>query len=611
MCGFVGYLTRSGDPGPFAERLPQALGLLAHRGPDDSSLHFTPDRRTGLAHARLAVIDETGGAQPMEDPETGAVVVTNGEIYNFREMNEQHEARGRPPRTRSDTEALLTGYALDGLGVLPRLRGMFAFAIWDPAAERLVLARDRLGQKPLVYALLPGGGIAFASEIPALIQLLGGTPEPDREALSLYLSFGFIPAPYTAYRGIRKLQAAHLLLSGATHPEVWWRRPPPNPTPPNSSETVAAVRERLESAVRARLVSDVPIGAFLSGGLDSGTVVALMAAAADRPVRTFTLRQPQEEYDESDLAREVSERYGTEHTEITIDPPDVEEIPGILSKWGEPFGDSSALAQALISKAARPHVTVALTGDGGDEVFGGYDRFSILSKVTGVRGNLLASLKPVLIGRYRRAGEIAAMPPWRRYYEFYEVFNGGARRALLSPPFHSETGELPARFLHDLYLSFHGDELDRMLATDSSVWLPDDLNPKVDIASMAVALECRSPMQDHDLVETCARLPASRHVRGDRRKILLREVAKDLLPESVLGAEKRGFAAPVEHWFTGDLAGFLESKLTGPALADLGILRPEAIEETVASLTTGSRTGRPRIRTFVLLSLALWAEGLR
>jgi asparagine synthase (glutamine-hydrolysing) len=255
-------------------------------------------------------------------------------------------------------------------------------------------------------------------------------------------------------------------------------------------------------------------------------------------------------------------------------------------------------------------VTVALTGDGGDELFGGYDRHSILGRIRGLKASLLASLKPVLTGRWRRAAEIAAMPPWRRYYEFYEIFNGGLRRELLTPSFLSEAGELPARFLHDLYLSFHGGELDRMLATDSTTWLADDLNPKVDIASMAVALECRSPLEDHKLVELCARLPASRHVAGNRRKRVLREVAKDLLPASVLGAEKRGFAAPVEHWFTGDLSGFLESKLRGPGLRKLGIFKPGTVEEVVTSLTAGSRTGRPRIRTFVLLSLAIWAESL-
>jgi len=610
MCGFAGYLTRSGDPEALAERLPRAVRALAHRGPDDEGIHLSEDRRLGLGHARLVVIDKEGGAQPMTDPETGVVVVANGEIYNFREMGEEHEARGRKPVTRSDTEALATGFALDGTDVLKRLRGMFAFAAWDPRTDRIVLARDRLGQKPVVYAHLPGGGIVFASEIPALLLLLGETPEPDREALSIYLSFGYVPAPFTAYRGVRKLPAAHFLVAGREHPEAYWHRPSPDGTFKDRGEAVAAIRAGIEDAVRARLVSDVPIGAFLSGGLDSGAVVAEMAASLPVPVRTFTVRQPQAEYDESHLAREVAERYGTEHEEIAIDPPEVEEIPSILGRFGEPFGDSSALAQALIARAARPHVTVALTGDGGDEAFGGYDRYSILGRLAGPAGKVLATLQPLLLGRWRRAGRIAAMPPWRRYYEFYEIFDGAARGDLLLSRAFRSHGEAPPRFLHDVYHSFPGSELDRMLGTDGTTWLPDDLNPKVDIASMAVALECRSPLEDHLLVETCARIPAAWQVRGRRRKVLLRAAVADRLPRSVLTAPKRGFAAPVEHWFRGDLAGFLESKLRGRALASLHLVKPEAVERVIASLSTGSKTGRPRIRAFVLLALALWAETL-
>ncbi|MEN8150964.1 MAG: asparagine synthase (glutamine-hydrolyzing) [Planctomycetota bacterium] len=610
MCGFAGYLSRAGDPAPFAERLPRAVRALGHRGPDDQGIFTSKDRHVGLGHARLNVIDPEGGAQPMTDPETGVVVVANGEIYNFRELGEEHEARGRPPRTRSDTEALLTALALDGTKALSRLRGMFAFAAYDPRADRVVIARDRMGQKPVVYAHLPGGGIAFASEFDALLTLLGETPEPDSEALSLYLSFGYVPAPYSAFRGLRKLPAAHFIVAGREHPEAWWRRPAPDPAFADDRAAAEAIREAIADAVRARLVADVPIGAFLSGGLDSGIVVAEMAEALATPVRTFTVRQPQPEYDESDLARSVAERYGTEHEEIVIEPPDVEEIPRILGRWGEPFGDSSALAQALISRAARPHVTVALTGDGGDEAFGGYDRFSILDRIGGPGGRMLAALRPLLFGRLRRAGRIAAMPPWRRYYEFYEIFNGGARDDLLTPHAAAKHGEASARFLFDLYTSFPGGETDRMLATDAATWLPDDLNPKVDIASMAVALECRSPLQDHLLVETCAKVPAGRHVRGNGRKRLLLKAIGDRLPAPVLAAKKCGFAAPVEHWFRGDLAGFLSSKLEGDALRSLGLVRPEAVKETVAGLTTGSRTGRPRIRTFVLLALALWAESV-
>ena len=288
-----------------------------------------------------------------------------------------------------------------------------------------------------------------------------------------------------------------------------------------------------------------------------------------------------------------------------------EEIADLLARFGEPFGDSSALAQALVSRAAREHVTGALTGDGGDEAFGGYDRFDILSRIDRVPGLAARALRPFTRGPRRRALDLKLMDPWRRYYEFYEAFNGGAREALLTPRFLKAHGDASAIFLRDLYSSFPGRETDRMLATDSATWLPDDLNVKVDITSMAVALECRSPLQDHRLVETAARIPADRHVRGGRRKILLRRAVQDLLPPEVLTAGKRGFSAPVEHWFRGDLAGFLTSKLKSPALRALDLVTDDGIARVIRGLTEGLPTGRPRIQAFFLLSLALWAEGLR
>jgi len=609
LCGIAGYCVPEGSSAPAEEALERALSLLAHRGPDARAIWLSPDRRVGFAHARLSVIDPEGGLQPMVDPETGAVVVLNGEIYNFRDLFAEQRAEGRPPRTRSDTEALLTAYARHGRRAVPKLRGMFALAAHDPRTGEVLLARDRMGQKPLYLTDLPGGGVAFASEARALLSFVGRAPEPDEEALSIYLSFGYVPAPRTAWRGIRKLPAAHLLVVGEREPARYWSRPAPEFPGPDPREAAEIVRAAVRDAVRARLVADVPVGAFLSGGLDSATVVSFMAEAG--PVRTFTVGTPHAEYDESAVAREVAERFGTEHEEIRIDPPEVEEIPELLARWGEPFGDSSALAVALVSRAARKEVTVALTGDGGDEAFGGYDRFGILSMLDRVPRVAARCLFPVFPGRARRALRIAAMPPWRRYYGFYESFNGGLRERILDPGFAARAGTAPADFLRGLYSSFPGDELDRMLATDAATWLPDDLNPKVDVASMAVALECRSPLQDHLLVEACARLPASLHVRGRVKKAVLRDAMRGRLPSSVFRGGKKGFAAPVEHWFRGDLEGFLLAKLRGPALRDLGVVRPEGVEEVIAGLSGGARSGRPRIQVFILLALALWAEGLR
>jgi len=603
MCGFAGYQVPEGVSAPGEEALSRALVKLRHRGPDGEGVWFSPDRCVGLAHARLAVIDPEGGAQPMVDPPTGAVVALNGEIYNFEELAAEFASAGRPQRTRSDTEALLTGYALHGSSILKRLRGMFAFAAYRPIEGRVLLARDRLGQKPLFHAPLPGGGLAFASET-------GQAVEPDDHALSLFLSLGYFPAPLTAYLGVRKLPAGHQLAFGEEQPTRWWRRPAPGPKPKDTVEAAGILRERIREAVRVRLIADVPVGAFLSGGIDSATVVAFMAEQSSGPVRTFTVSSPHPEYDESATALQVAERFGTDHHQIRITPPEVEEIPGFLSRFGEPFGDSSVLATALVSRAAREHVTVALTGDGGDEAFGGYDRFSILGRLDRVPRAAARVFFPAFGGRPRRALELAAMEPWRRYYEFYESFNGGTRDRLLSPRLAARHLDSTADWLQDLYRGFPGRELDRMLAVDQATWLPDDLNHKVDMASMAVALECRSPLQDHLLVESCAALPASLHVRGRTRKAMLRAAVGDLLPESVLCGRKMGFAAPVEHWFKGDLEGFLGSKLKSPALRDLDLVRPEAVEAVIRSLHTGTRTGKPRIQVFILLALAVWAEQL-
>ncbi len=607
MCGIAGYQVPEGVSIPGEMALLRALDRLRHRGPDGEGTWHSPDRRVGLAHARLAVIDLEGGAQPMVDPETGAVVVANAEIYNFRDLAAEFADAGRPPRTKSDTEALLAGFTRTGAAILPRLRGMFAFAAWRPEEGKLLLARDRMGQKPLFYTRLSGGGMAFASELPALLALTGQVIEPDDHALSLYLSLGYFPAPFTAYRGVRKLAAGHRLEFGAEAPVRWWRRPEPDG---GQSFTAPELRDLIRDAVRARLVSDVPVGAFLSGGLDSATVVAFMAEASPEPVRTFTVESPHPEYDESEVAAEVAERFGTVHERIRIEPPEVEEIPEFLSRFGEPFGDSSVLATALVSRAAREHVTVALTGDGGDEAFGGYDRTSILGRLDRIPRAAARLLSHTLVGRPRRALDLAGMAPYRRYYEFYESFNGGARDELLSPRLASLHLDSTEHWLRDLYQSFPGTELDRMLAVDQATWLPDDLNHKVDMASMAVALECRSPLQDHRLAEACARCPGSRHVQGGTRKALLRRAMRDLLPESVLSGKKMGFAAPVEHWFKGDLAGFLGSHLRSAALRDLDLVRPEAVKAVIASLVTGRRTGKPRIQVFILLALAIWAENL-
>ncbi len=611
MCGIVGwYATDSAEgPGPTEEALRRATALLARRGPDGEGIWTSPDGVCGLGHRRLAILDLEGGAQPMASADGRHAISFNGEIFNHADLRAAMEAEGEAFRTRSDTEVLLRLVARRGAAAVNALRGQFAFAAYDARERSLLLARDALGEKPL-FTARSRGRLFFASTLDALMAVGDLPRDPDPEGISLFLSFSYVPAPWTAFRAARKLKAGHLLTAsprGVGAPETWWTLPAPGTFRGSFGDAVDAVRAALRAATARRLLADVPVGIFLSSGIDSAAVAAA-AAEGGAGVRAYTLRHPDPAFDESAGAAAIARHLGLDLEVLDAEPPGPAALREVLSLYGEPFGDSSAAVTSALAKAARARVTVALTGDGGDEVFGGYHRHAYLGLVARLPGGTPAALRALSMGRVRRALDLAALPEARRYYEMYECFNGPARGGLLDPAFAAAHGALPREWLEGLYDGSGGlDPVDRMVRTDLATHLPDFMNVKVDVATMAHGLEARSPFEEREVVELGASLPSEFKVRGFRGKRVLRAAVERSVPASLLPRRKRGFAAPVDEALAGPL-GAEARRLLAPSgpLAALGAVRPEVPPRLLEDHLAGR--ARHRIRLWVLLALASWAE---
>ena len=623
MCGIAGYL------GPSRPPLAAALAALRHRGPDAQGLWEgeLAGEAAGLAHARLAVLDlSPAGRQPMETPDGRLRIVFNGEIYNFQELRRELEAGGATFRTRTDTEVLLEGYRRWGDGFLARLRGMFALAIFDSVRGRALLARDRLGVKPLYYRIADDG-LSFASEAKGILALLPARPGIDLAALRDFLTYLYVPYPRSIFQGLRQLSPGHTLVweRGRTTVERYWRLPPVGPARPRT-EVVRELRALLEETVRLHLLSDVPLGAFLSGGLDSATLVALMARQSGRPVKTFcmTFEPGAGLYDEREYARDVAVRYGTEHTEIPVRPDLAELLPRSVRHFDEPFGNPTALLVHLLSQKTREHVTVALAGDGGDEIFLGYPRYqgAALSELyarlprplrTLAAQELVPRIPESTRGRHtlRRAREFLAgglLPPDERYASWVTYFSEEEQRALLTPDVLRATeGEL--REAHLLQALAPGDArgfVDRCQAVDLATFLPGNLLTYSDRMSMAHALEVRVPYCDHLLVEFMARLPASEKMPRLRTKSLLRDAVADLLPPTVRRRKKLGFNPPLGIWLNGPLRPMLEDILSESRLARRGLFEPAAVRALVEEHQGGRRDRS--LHLWALLNFESWAE---
>jgi len=595
MCGIVGKVNSRNARPIDRELIASMCRALAHRGPDAQGMLV--EGEVGLGIQRLRVIDLVTGDQPVYNEDRTVAVVLNGEIYNYRELADGLRRRGHTLATHGDTEVIAHMYEEYGVDCVGHLHGMFAFAVWDRRRRTLMLARDRVGKKPLFYSLR-NGSLSFASELRALMED-GEIPRRiDSRAVDSFLTYGYVPSPISIFEAVRKLPPAHTLLLRGGEAEVrrYWRLDYSRKVSVDDPrELHEPLRDMIRAATRRRLVADVPVGAFLSGGVDSSAVVAAMAEASRDPVKTFSIGFEHDAFDELPYARQVAERFGTEHHELTVRADDIGIVPRMVRQYGEPFADASAIPCFYLSELTRRHVTVALNGDGGDESFGGYTRYVanrvagrldqlphalrrlIGTRAEGVGGGDPASL-PNKIRRLRRA---LPLSPEDRYRQYVAWFPDGDRRrqytdefsALLETPFTAAVVDAP-------WGNASGDDvLDVMLEVDASTYLPGDLIPKIDIATMAYALEARSPLLDHELMEFAASIPAAFKVRGRQKKWILREALREWLPDEILDRPKQGFTPPVSRWFRGELREHLREVLLDRGCLDRGYFRPDAIRQ--------------------------------
>ncbi len=630
MCGISGFLLpRATLPHVVAEsRLWAMIATLQHRGPDDEGVWS--DCRAGLAHARLSIIDlSPAGHQPMASADHTVWITYNGEVYNFAQIRRELEALGYPFRSRSDTEVIVNGWHAWGPQVFSRLRGMFALAIWDRRSESLVLARDRLGKKPLYYTEC-SDAFLFGSEIKALLAWPGLSRSPDLSAIDTYLTLGYIPAPQTAFAGIRKLPAAHYLVlkrgegGGFVAPEIvrYWRLPDPRAA--RRPRRIADLRQELvahlEEAVRLRLISDVPLGAFLSGGVDSSAVVATMARVGHGTVKTFSIGFVNKEYDETRFARMVAERYATDHEELIVEPDAVAVLPRLVWHYGEPFADPSAIPTYYVSQMARRKVTVALNGDGGDECFLGYNRYRAMRHVARLDGmprwtrmNLqrLLALAPSTaqrrfkIPRIRGVLQAPEELPGRRYAFTIVYFTDHDKAEGYGDAMRDEL-EGSALDLLEPYFA----QADSLVAganwADIHIYLPDDLMVKVDVASMAHGLESRSPLLDHELMEWAAALPEKVKMARGETKALFKSAMEPYLPQELLYRPKMGFGCPVDHWFRKELKQLAHDTLLSRKALQRGLFRPDYVRRLLDEHCNLSRDHHTRL--WALLMLELWFQ---
>ena len=611
MCGICGLYSPSGAPPPAVVDAMRAR--IRHRGPDQGSTDaFGP---CVLGHQRLQVLDPELGYQPVANERGDVIAVFNGELYNFAELRRELAARGHEVRGRGDTPVIPHLYEELGPAFVERLEGMFAIALWDVTEQRLVLARDRLGKKPLVWTRLDDGTLAFASEVKALLAVPGVQREADIAALDAYLALQYVPGERTGFRGIHRLAPASILVADAAGErlERYWH--PKAQVEQLSDELwLERVRDEVDAAVRARLASDVPLGALLSGGIDSAVVVALMASASSEPVRTFTVGFADTRYDERSYARAVAERYATQHEEIVLEPDASATIPRLAEAFDEPLGDEAALPLFLICEAARNEVTVGLVGDGGDESFAGYERYTAAALAEHVPRPVASAgasmLRRLPAGRRERRSpvfraarflEAAAVPRAERYGRLMQVFTLQERSDLWSDSAKAEIGALTSAGF--LLGPPPAEGTTGLQLLDLETYLPGDLLPKSDIASMAHSLELRSPLLDRRVVELGLSLPDSLKQEGRTGKVALRRAFAAELPPEIASRGKTGFGLPLAEWFRGDLQPLARELLLDERSRARGWFRPEAVEHLIADHAAGRADNGHRLWTLTMLEL--------
>jgi asparagine synthase (glutamine-hydrolysing) len=618
MCGIVGQLRPAGRPVDPA--VPDAMCAgLEHRGPDSRGIHREDGVWIGIQ--RLRVIDLHTGDQPIYNEDRSVVVVMNGEIYNYRELRRELRARGHRFGTDGDTEVIVHLYEEHGEDCVRHLHGMFAFALWDRRKQQLLLARDRVGKKPLLYALRDGG-ISFGSEMQALLQDPEIPREVDHEAVDAYLGLGYVPAPMSALRAVRKLPPAHTLVlhAGRVRMQRYWSLDYSRKRDLPVEQWGELIREQLLAATRRRMIADVPLGAFLSGGIDSSAVVAAMAQVSTEPVRTFSIGFDHAGFDELPHARRVADQFGTIHEEFQVRADAIGIVPRIVRHYGDPFADSSAIPSFYLAEMTRRHVTVALNGDGGDESFGGYTRYvsnAMASRLERLPlalrhgiGALGARVPPSgeITSARNKARRLAAglgLDAPARYMRYISWFDAAERASIYTPEFAAGLGAGPGAVISGAWARTSGAHvIDQMLEVDVSTYLVDDLIAKIDIATMAHALEARSPLLDHQMMELAATIPADLKVRGREKKWILREALRSWLPDDLLDRPKQGFSVPLSNWLRTDLRSWAREILLDREAVERGYFRRDAVEGLLQRHAAGADEDADRI--WALAMLELW-----
>ncbi|WP_437185212.1 asparagine synthase (glutamine-hydrolyzing) [Planctomicrobium sp. SH668] len=640
MCGIAGAAWNQSSSAIDRTTLTRMIDAIAHRGPDDSGTLLSQDLSTpkasrtecALGHRRLSIIDLGGGHQPLSNEDGTIWTVFNGEIYNYRELREGLIARNHTFQTNSDTEVIVHLYEEMGAACVEVMRGMFAFAVWDQREGSLLLARDRMGQKPLFYRHADHQFL-FASELKAILQVPGLPRIIDPEAVDLYLTYQYIPHPKTILKGFQKLPPAHTATfkDGELTLRKYWTAPyaesqaTSSASPPMTTSTwKAELRETLTEAVRLRMRSDVPVGAFLSGGVDSTIIAGLMQSLSPHPIHTFSMGFPQPEYDERQFARMAAEHLKTTHHEFVVEPDAARSLSRLIWQYDEPFGDSSAIPTTEVSRCAREIVKVALSGDGGDELFAGYSRYQAVS-LAGRSDRLPAPIKNVLAWKIwqkiptstrqrsfgRRAKRFIAaisQTPEKRYLRWIGIFDQEARNELYQQSFRDQLSHFDSSHLiTDAYAACpNRDFITRTTFVDVQTYLPCDILTKVDIASMTFGLEARSPFMDHRVVELAARMPIELKFEPGKGKKILIETFADLIPQPIQTRPKMGFGVPIDHWFRNELAPLLKSILLSDRCEARGIIRREFIERLIQEHLSGRWDHAYRL--WNLLCLECWAR---
>lgn len=620
MCGIVGIVNRS--KAVVASTLERMNAAITHRGPDEDGFYLKEN--VGLAMRRLSIIDLAGGRQPIFNTDKTKTIVFNGEIYNFQELKRDLESRGHNFYTNSDTEVIIHLYDEYGVDCVQHLRGMFAFAIWDDVERSLFIARDRVGKKPLLYSHRPNGDLIFASEFMAMLEHNEISRQVNFDAIDSYLSFICVPAPMTAFAEIKKLEPAHWMIwkDGEIKTQRYWLPDFTKKIKISEEDAISETTRILADSTKMRMISEVPLGAFLSGGVDSSMVVALMARESSRPVKTFSIGFEEQDFSELKYAKRVADHVGAEYNEFVVKPDALEVLPKLVDHYGEPYADSSAIPTYYVAKETRRHVTVALNGDGGDESFAGYERYAAMSIAEAMAkfpGSLIretaglplkffptSELKKTRVRDAKRFLDAAKLPTTERYFRWQSSFSRQAKTELYTDEFAAKVKGFEA--IDNLARWFNMPQangiLDKTLLADQMTYLPDDLLVKVDIATMANSLEARSPFLDHKVIEFAASLPESLKMRRYKPKYLLKKAAARLVPPEVIYRRKMGFGVPIGAWFRGSMKDFLKEVLLSESSLKRGIIRPEIMHRYVDEHITAKRDHAHQLWT--LLMLELW-----